>query len=84
MKRIAVIGVVLEEPDKHQEQFNEIVSEHQSIVQGRMGIPFVEENIGVVSLTVVGEMDQINEFTGKLGQIPDISVKTAVSKKEIK
>lgn len=83
MKRIAVIGAVLENPRHVQEKFNHIVSEYSDIVKGRMGLPFNDEHIGVISLVVVAEMDVINHLTGRLGQIPDISIKTAISKKEI-
>lgn len=83
MKRIAIIGIVLEEPAKHQDEFNTVVSEYNDIIKGRMGLPFSEENIGIISIAVVAEMDKINSLTGRLGKIPDISVKTAVSKKEV-
>jgi putative iron-only hydrogenase system regulator len=49
-----------------------------------MGIPFEEEGIAIVSLTVIGDLNEINSLTGKLGNIHHISVKTAISKKEIK
>ena len=83
MKRIAVIGAVLENPKETQEVFNTIISEHMDIVKGRFGLPFIEQNIGVISVTVIADMDNINELTGKLGQIPNISVKTAISQKEV-
>ncbi|MDP4153692.1 MAG: iron-only hydrogenase system regulator [Bacillota bacterium] len=83
MKKVAVISAILEEPELCQNSFNSIVSEFKGIIRGRMGIPFEEGQIGVVALTVVGSLDEINSLTGKLGNIPHISVKTAVSKKEI-
>ena len=48
-----------------------------------MGIPFHQEGISVVSITMIGSMDEINSFTGKLGSIDSVQVKTAISKKEI-
>jgi len=83
MKRIAVIGAVLDDPKNTQELFNSIISEHSDIVKGRFGLPFDEQNIGIISVTVIADMDRINNLTGKLGKIPGVSVKTAVSKKEI-
>lgn len=82
MKRIAVISAVLDEPDLCQKEFNEVVAGFKHIVRGRMGIPF-EEGVSVISITVLGEMDEINGFTGRLGTIPHVQVKTAVSKKEL-
>lgn len=83
MKRIAVISAILEEPTIVQNEFNEVVASFQSIIKGRMGIPFTKEKMSVVSLTVIGDLNEINSLTGKLGKIPHVTVKTAISKKEI-
>ncbi len=82
MRKIAVISAILEDPGKCQHEFNEVVSSFKGIIKGRMGIPF-EEGLAVVCITVVGELDQINSLTGKIGNIEHVSVKTSVSKKDI-
>lgn len=81
--RIGVISAILEEPEKCQYEFNKIVSEYKDIIRGRMGIPFNEENISVISITVVGSLDEINSLTGKLGNLNNVIVKTSISKKEL-
>lgn len=83
MKRIAVISAILEEPTTIQNEFNEVVAGYQSIIKGRMGLPFSRERMSVVSLTVIGQLDEINGLTGKLGNIPHVTVKTAISKREV-
>jgi putative iron-only hydrogenase system regulator len=83
MKKVASICAILEEPQRCQLEFNEVVSSFKGIIKGRMGIPFEEEGMSVVCIVVVGEVDVINSLTGKLGNIPHISVKTSISKKEI-
>ncbi|WP_058486275.1 TM1266 family iron-only hydrogenase system putative regulator [Defluviitalea phaphyphila] len=82
MRRIAVISAILEEPEKCQKKFNDVVSSFKGIIRGRMGIPF-EEGIGVVCITVIGELNEINSLTGKLGNIEHVQVKTSISKKEL-
>ena len=82
-RRIAVISAVLENAKECQGNFNDIVARCQGLIYGWMGIPFHEQGISVISLTVVGTMDEINSFTGKLGKIPNIQIKTAISKKEL-
>jgi putative iron-only hydrogenase system regulator len=79
MKRIAVVGAVLGNPQVSQKLFNEVVAQYKGIIKGRMGIPFNEENMAVISITVQGELDDINALTGKLGNLPHVTVKTAVS-----
>lgn len=83
MRRVAVIGVILEKPVLVQKIFNETISSFKGIVKGRLGVPIEENGIAVISLTVLGELDEINSLTGKLGKIDNITVKTAVSKSEI-
>ena len=83
MSRIAVISAVLDEPEKCQQEFNKVLGGFKKIIKGRMGIPIDEEGVSVICLTVVSDMDTINNLTGKLGKIQFVSVKTSVSKKEI-
>ncbi|MDR1899491.1 MAG: iron-only hydrogenase system regulator [Treponema sp.] len=79
MKRIAVIGAVLENPRQSQNAFNETIAEFRGLIKGRMGIPFDEENVAVIAITLMGELDEINALTGRLGNLPRVTVKTAVS-----
>jgi putative iron-only hydrogenase system regulator len=78
-KRVAVVGAVLTKPRLSQKSFNETIASFKGLVKGRMGIPFDEDDIAVVSITLVGELDEINALTGKLGNIPNVTVKTAIS-----
>jgi putative iron-only hydrogenase system regulator len=79
MKRIAVVSAVLEDPKSCQKLFNDTLSAYSGIVKGRMGLPFEGEGISVVSVVLHGELDSINALTGKLGNIPNVTVKTAIS-----
>ena len=82
-KKIAVIGAVLDNPEICQAKFNETVAQFKGIVKGRMGIPFDSEEVSVISIIILGTLDEINNLTGKLGNIPGLNVKTAFTKKEI-
>ncbi|MDR1748676.1 MAG: iron-only hydrogenase system regulator [Spirochaetaceae bacterium] len=83
MQRIAVIGAILEKPQIIQQQFNELVSAHMSIVKGRIGIPFEDDEPAVVSIIVKGGINEINALTGKLGNLAHVTVKTAISSRNI-
>lgn len=78
--RIAVIGIIIEEID-YAEYVNEILHEYNSIIIGRMGIPYRERGVSVISLAVDANADTISGLTGKLGKITGVSVKAAISKK---
>ena len=83
MRKIAIIGAVLDSPRESQSAFNDVVAAYKPIVRGRMGIPFAGEGVSVISLIVLGTLDEINSLTGKLGSIPGVNVKTSFSKKEL-
>jgi len=83
MKRAAIISAILENPQNNQRDFNNIVSEFNDIVRGRMGIPFGQGKIALISLTVVAELDRINSLTGRLGKLEGVTVKAAIAKEGI-
>lgn len=83
MKRIAVMSAILEQPEEVQREFNELVSSFKGIIKGRMGLPMPEHGVTVISTTIVGELDEINTLTGKIGKLSGVQVKTSISKKQI-
>jgi putative iron-only hydrogenase system regulator len=83
MKKLAVISAILEEPSICQTKFNNVVSEYNSIVKGRLGIPFHDGELGVICLTVVSKPEKIQEMVEKLETIEHISINCIYSKKDI-
>ncbi|MBO8138428.1 MAG: CopG family transcriptional regulator [Desulfotomaculum sp.] len=79
-RRIGVVGIVVEDRKKAV-QINSIISEYNSIIIGRMGVPYRDKEMGVISLIVEGTTDEIGALTGKLGNIKGVQVKSALSSK---
>ncbi|MCX0394987.1 iron-only hydrogenase system regulator [Clostridium perfringens] len=77
--RIAVVGIVIESLDIIKE-VNSILSEYDKLIVGRMGLPYKEKNIRVISIVVDGTTDEISAITGKIGKLKGVSVKAAISK----
>ncbi len=80
-KKIALIGIIIED-NKVFQDVNNILHEYSNIIIGRMGIPYRESKINIISLVVDGESDEINSLSGKLGMVDGISAKVMYSKKE--
>jgi putative iron-only hydrogenase system regulator len=78
-KRIAVLSVIINELDSS-ENVNTVLHEYSGIIIGRMGIPYRERGISVISVVVDTDTDTISALTGKLGKINGVSVKAAISK----
>lgn len=81
-KRIGVIGIVVENPQNIVDKVNKIISGYRNIVIGRMGIPRPEDEVGVIALIIEGTTDEVGALTGKLGNLPGVTVKSALTAKK--
>ncbi len=76
--RVAVIGIIVEEYDSA-EALNTVLHEYGKYIIGRMGIPYRERGINVISVAVDAPQDIISALSGKIGKLPGVSAKTAYS-----
>ncbi|CUX40764.1 TM1266 family iron-only hydrogenase system putative regulator [Clostridium sp. C105KSO13] len=77
--RIALIGIILSSTD-HVDELNHLLSEYRQYIVGRMGIPYREKNISIISIAMDAPNDVISALSGKLGMLSGISTKTIYSK----
>ncbi|SHM07845.1 putative iron-only hydrogenase system regulator [Caldanaerovirga acetigignens] len=78
-KRLSVVGIIVYEREKSAAKVNEILSKFGDMIVGRMGIPYKERGISVIALIVDATTDELGALTGKLGQVPGVKVKSAVT-----
>lgn len=76
--RVAVMGILVENTDSV-EQLNALLHEYGHYIIGRMGIPYRERSINIVSIAIDAPQDVISALAGKIGNLDGISVKTAYS-----
>ena len=76
--RVAVIGIIVENMDAG-EELNSILHEYGRWIIGRMGIPYRERRISVISIAVDAPQDVIAALSGKIGRLSGVSAKTAYS-----
>jgi putative iron-only hydrogenase system regulator len=79
-KRIGVVGIIIEEFMKAT-FVNDILHEFGHLIVGRIGVPYKDRGIFVISIIVDGTMDDISAMTGKIGKISGVNVKSAITKK---
>ena len=77
-KRIAVISLIVERRE-HTDRLNALLSEYGEYIIGRMGIPYREKGVSVLSVAIDAPLTVINALTGKLGKLEGVSAKTLVS-----
>ena len=78
--RLAVIGIIVENDDSIS-KLNAILHEYGNFIIGRMGLPYKEKNVNIISIAVDAPQDIISALSGKIGRLDGISAKTAYSNK---
>ena len=76
--RVAVISIIVENGDTV-EELNRLLHAYGDIIIGRMGLPYRQKNINIISLAVDAPQDTIAALAGKIGNLDGVSVKTAYS-----
>lgn len=77
-KRVAVMGIIVENSEVVSE-LNSLLHEYSKFIIGRMGIPYREKNISIISIAIDAPQDDISALSGRIGKLPGVSVKTAYS-----
>lgn len=76
--RVAVMSIIVENSDATAE-LNEVLHNYGDYIIGRMGIPYRQRGISIISVAVDAPQDMISAMSGKIGKIGGVSVKTAYS-----
>ncbi len=76
--RVAVIGIIVEDLGSI-EELNRILHDYGEIIIGRMGLPYKEKHINIISIAVDAPQDVISALSGKIGNLRGISAKAAFS-----
>lgn len=74
--RVAVIGIIVKETEAAG-KLNALLHEYGSYIIGRMGLPYREKNMHIISIAIDAPGDVISALTGKIGRLPGVSVKAA-------
>ena len=77
--RVAVISIIVTESDRV-EILNDLLHEYASYIIGRMGIPYKEKGISIISIAIDAPMDAINSLSGALGRLDGINAKVIYAK----
>lgn len=77
--RIAIIGIIVEDIQKTA-RVNEVLHDYSDHIIGRMGIPYRERSVNIISIVLDAPQDIINTLAGKIGKIDGVSAKTIYSR----
>ena len=76
--RVAVMSIIVENVESV-ETLNQILHENGKYIIGRMGIPYRQKGVNIIAIALDAPQDSISAMSGKIGNLPGVSVKTAYS-----
>ncbi len=76
--RVALVGIIVEDVNAA-EHINALLHEYGPYIIGRMGIPYRQRGINIISVAMDAPQDVISALSGKIGKLTGVSVKTAYS-----
>ena len=76
--RVAVISIIVENENVI-EELNHLLHGAGRYIIGRMGIPYREKGINIISIAIDAPQDVISALSGKIGRLKGVSTKTAYS-----
>ena len=77
--RIALVGIIVEEMEQT-EKINQILHIYGSYIIGRMGVPYRQRMVSIISIVLDAPNSVISALSGKLGMLPGVQTKTIYSK----
>lgn len=77
--RIAVIGIIVEDTQMA-ESVNSLLHQYGSYIVGRMGLPYRERRMSIISIVIDAPSDVISALSGKLGRLPGVTSQALYTK----
>lgn len=77
--RVALLGLVVEDPNSV-EELNALLHQYKDYIIGRMGIPYHQRGVNIISIVLDAPGDAISALSGKAGMLPGVSCKAVYSK----
>lgn len=80
-KRVALIGIIVENGESAA-QINNILHEYADNIVARLGVPYRERSVSIISIVIDAPQNDISTLSGKLGRLEGVNVKTMYTKQK--
>ncbi|HOF84742.1 MAG TPA: iron-only hydrogenase system regulator [Treponemataceae bacterium] len=79
-RAVGVIAIIIRDRSETANLVNETLAPFADMIIGRMGLPYHERNLNLITLMVDATTDRIGALTGKIGMIEGVTVKSTLAK----
>lgn len=73
--RIALIAVIIKDRASSA-SVNSVLHDYADYIIGRMGLPYKEKNVNIISVAVDAPQEVISAISGKIGAMQGVQTKT--------
>ena len=80
--RVAVIAIIVREGAAVTE-LNALLHQYGAWIVGRMGVPYRQRGVNIISVALDAPQDAISALSGKLGRLPGVTAKTAYAPEDL-
>ena len=77
--RVGVVAIIIDNRESVS-AVNDILHEYADYIIGRMGLPYKDKQMNIISIVVDAPHDTISALSGKIGRIAGVNAKTVYSK----
>ena len=77
--RVSVISIIIKEEESIG-AVNELLHEFREYIEGRLGIPYRDRGVSIISVVLDAPGDATRSLSGKLGMLEGVSAKTLTAK----
>ena len=75
-KSVKTVTITVHDREKSFKQVSTMLHDIADSILLRVGYPFPDKNISIIFIIIELTNDELGAFTGKLGQIPSVNVKS--------
>ena len=73
--RVAVLAVIVRE-GAAVTALNDLLHQYGAYIIGRIGVPYRQRGVNIISVALDAPQDVISALSGKLGRLPGVTAKT--------
>lgn len=78
--RVVLMGIIVQDKEAAG-RINGLLHEYGNYIIGRMGIPYREKEMNIISIVMDAPQEKVSALSGKLGMIPGVSSKCLYAEK---
>ena len=79
--RVAVVAIIVREAESVS-ALNELLHQYGAYIVGRMGVPYRERGVNIISVAMDAPADVISALSGKIGRLRGVTAKTVYAPEE--